>query len=36
MIAVAPHQWYVQPIVALHITFGVGYCFVRVKGNAKT
>ena len=36
MIAVAPHHWYVQPLVAPYITFGVGYCFIHSKGNAKT
>ena len=30
--AMAPHRWYVQPILALYITFGVGcYCFIRTK-----
>ena len=28
MIAVAPHHWYVQPPLAFHISFGVGYCFI--------
>jgi hypothetical protein len=36
MIAVAPHQWFVQPIVAFYITFGVGYSFIHSKGIAKT
>ena len=36
IVAVAPHRWFVQPIVALYITFGVGYCFIHSKGNAKT
>ena len=37
MIAVAPHHWYVQPLLAFDITFGVGcYCFIYAKGNAKT
>ena len=31
MIAVAPHHWFVQPLVALYITFGVGYCFIHAK-----
>ena len=35
MIAIAPHRWYVQPLLALYITFGVGYCFIHSKGNAK-
>ena len=36
MMAVAPHHWYVQPILAFHISIGVGYCFIHSKGNAKT
>ena len=36
MIAIALHHWYVQPLLAFHITFGVGYCFIHSKGNAKT
>ena len=36
MIAMASHRWYVQPQLATYITFGVGYCFIHVKGNAKT
>jgi hypothetical protein len=36
MMAVAPHHWYVQPILAFNISFGVGYCFIHAKGNAKT
>ena len=36
MMAVAPHHWYVQPILAFNISFGVGYCFIHSKGNAKT
>ena len=28
-------SWFVQPQLASYITFGVGYCFIRVKGNAK-
>ena len=28
MMAVAPHHWFVQPLLALYITFGVGYCFI--------
>ena len=36
MMAVAPHRWFVQPLVASYITFGVGYCFIHSKGNAKT
>ena len=35
MIAIAPHRWYVQPLLATYITFGVGYCFIHAKGNAK-
>ena len=34
--AVAPHHWYVQPILAFNISIGVGYCFIHSKGNAKT
>ncbi|MBO5794571.1 MAG: hypothetical protein J6R11_05795 [Bacteroidaceae bacterium] len=36
MIAIAPHLWYVRPQLATYITFGVGYCFIRSKGSAKT
>ena len=36
IVAVALHRWFVQPVVALYITFGVGYCFIHAKGNAKT
>ena len=36
MIAVAPHRWYVQPSLATYITYGVGYCFIRSKGNARS
>ncbi len=36
MMAVAPHRWFVQSLVASYITFGVGYCFIHSKGNAKT
>ena len=36
MMAVAPHHWYVQPILAFNISIGVGYCFIHSKGNAKT
>ena len=36
MIAIAPHPWYVRPQLATYITFGVGYCFIRSKGSAKT
>ena len=36
IVAVAPHRWFVQPVVALYITFGVCYCFIHSKGNAKT
>ena len=36
MIAVAPHHWFVQPLLAFYISFGVGYCFIHSKGNAKT
>ena len=36
IVAIAPHRWFVQPVVALYITFGVGYCFIHSKGNAKT
>ena len=28
-------SWFVQPQLASYIPFGVGYCFIRVKGNAK-
>ena len=35
MIAVASHRWCVQPLLALYITFGVGYCFIHAKGSAK-
>ena len=32
MIAVAPHHWFVQPLLASYISFGVGcYCFIRTK-----
>ena len=34
--AVAPHHWYVQPLLAFDISFGVGYCFIHSSGNAKT
>jgi hypothetical protein len=27
---------YVQPQLATYITFGVGYCFIRTKGNARS
>ena len=36
MIAVAPHLWFVQPLLAFCITYGVGYCFIHAIGNAKT
>ena len=36
MIAVAPHLRFVQPMLASYISFGVGYCFIRVKGNARS
>ena len=36
MIAVAPHRWFVRSVVALYITFGVGYCFIHSKGNARS
>jgi hypothetical protein len=36
MIAVAPHHRFVQPLLASYISFGVGYCFIHSKGNAKT
>ena len=36
MIAMASHLWYVQPLLAPYITFGVGYCFIHSKGSAKT
>jgi hypothetical protein len=29
MIAVAPHRWFVQPLLASYISFGVGYCFIQ-------
>ena len=29
MIAMAPHHWSVQPVVASYISFGVGYCFIQ-------
>ena len=35
MIAMAPHHWYVQPF-GFYISFGVGYCLINSKGNAKT
>jgi hypothetical protein len=31
MIAIAPHHWYVQPLLASYIFFGVGYCFIHAK-----
>ncbi len=31
MIALAPHHWFVLPVVAPYITFGVGYCFIHAK-----
>ena len=27
----APHHWFVQPVVGLYISSGVGYCFIRYK-----
>ena len=36
MIAVAPHHRFVLPLLASYISFGVGYCFIHSKGNAKT
>ena len=36
MVAVAPHRWYVQPLLAFHISFGVGYCFIHTVGNARS
>ena len=36
MIAVAPHHWYVRPLLAFHISFGVGYCFIHSLGNARS
>ena len=33
MIAIAPHPWFVQPLLASYITFGVGYCFIYSKGE---
>ena len=36
IVAIAPHRWFVQSVVAPYITFGVGYCFIHSKGNAKT
>ena len=36
MIAMAPHHWFVQPLLGFNTSFGVGCCFIRVKGNAKT
>jgi hypothetical protein len=36
IVAVAPHRWFVQPVVALYITFGVGYCFIHTVGNARS
>ena len=36
MMTVAPHHWYVQPLLATYISIGVGYCFIHSKGNAKT
>ena len=35
IVAIAPHRWFVQPVVALYITFGVGYCFIHGIGNAR-
>ena len=32
----APHHWFVHPILGLYISFGVGCCFIHAKGNAKT
>ena len=31
----APHHWFVQPILGLYISSGVGYCFIHSKGNAR-
>ena len=31
----APHHWFVQPLVGLYISFGVGCCFIHSKGNAR-
>ena len=36
MIAMAPHHWFVQSSLGFYISFGVGYCFIHSKGNAKT
>ena len=36
MIAMAPHPWYVQSLLAPYITYGVGYCFIHSKGNARS
>ena len=36
MIAVAPHLWFVQPLLASYITFGVGYCLICSIGNARS
>ena len=36
MIAMAAYYWFVQPSLSFNISFGVGCCFIRVKGNAKT
>ena len=36
MMAVAPHHWFVQSLVASYITFGVGYCFIHTVGNARS
>ena len=27
----APHHWFVQPVVGSYISFGVGYCFIWYK-----
>ena len=35
IIAMAPHHWFVQPILGSYISSGVGYCFIHSKGNAR-
>ena len=36
MVAVASHQWCVQPVVASYISFGVGCCLYPLQGNARS
>ena len=35
MVAMAPHHWFVQPVVGLYISFGVGYCFIQQQGQCE-